>query len=221
MIHMKPEHAEIVQRDIPVTMVRKDLENIPDYALAPGYSLRAYQPGDEELWRQIHLLADRYNAFQPDLFFQEFGHDRELLEERQLYLCDVNGNAVGTATAWFNNDYKGQVCGWVHWVAIVPQEQGKGSSKALMTGVCNLLRELGHSRAYLITSTARIPAINLYLRFGFVPEINYDYDARIWCELEKVLREPVDFGPGETKNMRTASTNSWPASESEHRHDER
>jgi GNAT superfamily N-acetyltransferase len=199
MNQMEPEHTEIAQRNIPVAMIRKDLEAIPDYVLAPGYRLRAYQPGDEELWRQIHLLSDRYHTFHPDLFFQEFGYDRGVLEERQLYLCDVQGSAIGTATAWFNDCYKGQVYGRVHWVAIVPQEQGKGLSKALMTGVCNRLRELDHSRAYLTTSTVRIQAINLYLKFGFVPEINYDTDVTIWYELEKVLKEPVDLRPGETK----------------------
>jgi GNAT superfamily N-acetyltransferase len=55
----------------------------------------------------------------------------------------------------------------VHWVAIVPECQGIGLGKALMTLLCQRLRELGHDQAYLFTSSERVSAIRLYLRFGF------------------------------------------------------
>jgi len=42
-----------------VKMVRKDLENIPQFTLPPGYSFRAYRQGDEEHWLRIQLAADR------------------------------------------------------------------------------------------------------------------------------------------------------------------
>jgi GNAT superfamily N-acetyltransferase len=193
---IKAEHVTIVQQNLPVTMVREELEVIPRHILPTGYSLRAYCPGDEQLWLQVHERADLYNTFPPGLFFQEFGPARSVLEERQLYLCDVHGEAIGTATAWFDGNYKGQVYGRVHWLAIVPDEQGKGLAKALMSAVCYRLRELGHRRAYLTTSTARVPAINLYLQFGFVPEISSVRDTAVWRELRQILKYPLDFRPG-------------------------
>ena len=77
-------------------------------------------------------------------------------------------------------------CRRVHWVAIVPDHQGKGLAKPLLTAICNRLVEIGHDRAYLTTNTVRLPAINLYLAYGFEPEIDTDEDRRVW---DGVLKE--------------------------------
>ena len=94
---------------------------------------------------------------------------------------------MGTATAWFDENHRGRPFGRVHWVAVVPENQGCGLSKPLLSRVCSALRELGHEDAYLTTSTVRVPAIRLYMQFGFVPEINSEEDTRVWGEMEKYL----------------------------------
>lgn len=161
-------------------MVRADLEDIPTFELPAGYTLRRYEPGDEEAWVEIERQADRYNVITPDLFRREFGGDVEALRLRQYYLCDAAGAAVGTTTAWYGDESRGRDWGRVHWVAIVPPMQGRGLSKPLLAAACNRLRALGHERAYLSTETPRVPAICLYLKFGFLPEIGGSEDARAW-----------------------------------------
>jgi len=161
-------------------MIRRSLDDVPQYVLPAPYRVVWYRPGCEEWWRRIQTAADRFNTIGPDLFEVEFGTDEALLSQRQCFLLDERGVPFATATAWFNDDYGGRPFGRVHWVAIVPEMQGRGLSKPLLTLVCNRLRELGHERAYLTTSTARIPAINLYLKFGFVPEIRTASDAALW-----------------------------------------
>jgi GNAT superfamily N-acetyltransferase len=79
---------------------------------------------------------------------------------------------------------RGREYGRVHWVAIVPEWQRHGLAKPLLTVVCQRLQELGHERAYLTTAPERIPAINLYLSFGFVPEVRSDEALRAWKEIE-------------------------------------
>lgn len=100
----------------------------------------------------------------------------------------MHGTPIGTATAWFDNDHNGLPCGRLHWVAMVPKLQGQGLAKPLLTTVCQRLRELGHTRAYLTTSSERIPAINLYLGFGFAPEIKDLHDSELWDDIQRRIR---------------------------------
>jgi ribosomal protein S18 acetylase RimI-like enzyme len=167
-------------------MIRKNLEQIPEFELPDGFSLRQYRPGDEENWLRIHLVADRLQPITPELYVREFGSDRARLSERQYFLLAPNGQAIGTATAWFKDNFEGRRFGRVHWVAIVPEYQGRGLAKPLMSTICRRLQELGHDCAYLTTSTARLPAINLYRRFGFEPLIRTPEEADIWKRLDLV-----------------------------------
>jgi len=167
-----------------VWMVRKDLDDLPRFDLPEGFSIRWYQPGDEEHWLRIHLLADKFNKFSPRTFSEVFGDNESGLARRMCYLLDDKENPVGTATAWFDNNFEGQSYGRIHWVAIIPKLQGCGAGKGLVSAVCTRLVELGHQRAYLKTSTGRLPAINLYLKFGFVPLIRNDEEARAWASVK-------------------------------------
>jgi GNAT superfamily N-acetyltransferase len=149
---------------IPIRMIRPDLVDLPDHKLPAPYSLRWYRPGDERDWVRIAQRADIYNKIDESLFGRQFGDDTKELARRQCYLCDVDGIAIGTATAWFDDDPGGRRWGRVHWVDIIPEYHGRGLGKALVAAVCRRLRELGHDRAYLTTESPRIPAIRLYER---------------------------------------------------------
>ena len=166
-----------------ILMVRPDLEQIPEFAPPAGFSLRWYQPGDERHWFRIHLAADWESDITPELFGQRFGADAAVLAQRQCYLLEAQGNAVGTATAWFDDNFEAARYGRVHYVAVVPERQGRGLGRSLMTVVCRRLRELGHERAYLATSSVRIRAIRLYLGFGFQPLIRDPEERDLWCRL--------------------------------------
>ena len=171
-----------------VSMIRRNLDGIPQHALLPGFSIRWYQAGDRETWVRIQALAERHVATTAQVYDKEFGRNEHELARRQAFLFDADGREIGTATAWFNENYHSQRFGRVHWVAIVPEDQGKGLAKPLLTMVCNRLIEIGHERVYLVTGTARLPAINRYLSYGFEPEILTDEDRRVWNEVFLQLR---------------------------------
>lgn len=178
-----------------VIMIREHLRDIPRVELAGGFTLRLYQPGDESQWLRIHLAADRLQPVTPDLFKIQFGSNPQLLAYRQFYLQAPDGVVIGTATAWFNDDFEGRRFGRIHWVAILPEYQGRGLSRPLLSATCHRLRELGHDCAYLTTSTARVPAINLYRRFGFVPLIKTPEEAEVWERFDEA-RENSSKVPG-------------------------
>jgi len=173
----------ILSKSNRLIMIRESLETIPEFELPEGFELRWYRPGDEVLWLEIHLKADRYNQITSELFQQQFGSDSAQLAQRQCYLVASNGKEIGTATAWFGKDPEFKEFGRVHWVALLPEYQGRGLSKPLLGAVCKRLRDLGHTGAYLSTSAERIPAIRLYLRFGFKPWMRNEQEKNIWQQL--------------------------------------
>jgi GNAT superfamily N-acetyltransferase len=172
-------------KNIPLRMIRENLENIPQFTVLENFTLRWFKPGDEQLWTQIQRAADKYNSIMPELFRRQFGDNNALLAQRQCFVFNSRGDAIGTATAWFNDNFEGARVGRIHWITVLPQHQGEGLGKVLMTATCNRLRELGHARTYLSTSSARIAAINLYLRFGFAPLVRSDEDSRAWKEYSR------------------------------------
>lgn len=178
---------DVSQRNIRVLLVREHWDHLAEYSLPPGWAIRWFEPGDETVWGRIQTAADHFNAITPDLFTRQFGNDQAMLARRQCYLLETGGAAIGTGTAWFNDNFQGKPYGRVHWVALLPEFQGLGLAKPLMTMLCGRLRELGHERAYLTTSTSRIPAIKLYRHFGFVPFIRSAYEADIWRELDQLM----------------------------------
>jgi GNAT superfamily N-acetyltransferase len=181
----------IINQNAPLTMVRNTLDDIPEFPLPARFSLRWFVPGDEQAWVDINTSADRYNDISPDLFYQEFGCAQKQLPQRMCFLCAQDGTAIGTAAAWFADDPDWASWGRIHWLALDPAFQGKGLSKPLMTAVCTRLSELGHTQAYLKTSSARIPAINLYLLFGFTPYFATKEDYHHWKVLFPGLKYTI------------------------------
>ena len=179
----------------PLRMIRNHVDGLPSIKLPTGYSLRNYQPGDENHWIEIHYQADKFNKVDANTFELAFGATTEQLEIRQFYLLNSRKEVIGTATAWFNN-YLNFDYGRIHWVAIIPEEQGKGLANPLLAVACQRLVELGHQQLYLDTSAARITAINLYLKFGFQPEIKNVDDLCSWKTVEKQLKKPLDLPEG-------------------------
>lgn len=169
-------------------MIRGNWEGLPVSGLLPSYSLRPFEAGDQVAWLEIHRKADIFNRFPSGRFETEFGHDPAVLKERQFYLLSPDGKPVGTATAWWDATFREGDWGMVHWLAIVPEEQGKGLAKPLLTSVCLRLQELGHRRACLRTASGRFPAIKLYWQFGFRPCSASEQEKAEWEKLLPRLR---------------------------------
>lgn len=174
--------------DVPVTMVRDHLDGVPSFRLQDGYTIRWFEPGDEEHWLRIHNECEGYGELKADLFADQYGSIAEVLAQRVAFICRADGLPVSTNTAWMN-DWKGQNWGRVHWVATSRGEQGKGLSKPLMTAVCKRLVDLGHDRAYLTTNSVRIRAIALYAAFGFRAYQERDEDRAAWANVRRKMDE--------------------------------
>lgn len=170
---------------VPIRMVRENLDHIPAHPLPDGYTLRYYAPGDDTTWTHIQAAADDINDVNLPWFRKEFGDDDNTIAERMLFLCDASGQAIGTSTAWFVDEWKNKPWGLIHWVAILPEFQGRGLAKPLLSATCQRLQHLGHTRAYLNSESTRLPAINLYLNFDFKPWIDTEQDEKVWTGIRE------------------------------------
>jgi GNAT superfamily N-acetyltransferase len=179
----------LFRQNLRLEMVRPDFRGIPESLLPAGYSLRWYQHGDAVHWLRIHHDAEPFHDITTELFNHEFGCDLERLRGCQCFLQDAMGRVVGTGTAWSAGEFSDGSLGRVFWLAVLRSYQGRGLGKPLLAAVCNRLRDLGHEGACVFTSTGRLPAVNLYLNFGFHPQIRSESDRALWDRVFAALKE--------------------------------
>jgi GNAT superfamily N-acetyltransferase len=180
---------DLFRQNLRLELARSDLKGLPESPLPKGYSLRWFRSGDAAHWLRIHHDADPFNEIRPELFNRQFGCDLERLSNCQCYLEDAAGRVVGTGTAWSASERQDGRWGRIFWLAILRHYQGRGLGKPLLAVVCNRLLELGYDHACVVTSTGRLPAVSLYLQFGFQPEIHTDEDRAIWDRVFTALRD--------------------------------
>lgn len=151
---------------IKLKMFRDNLENIPQFDLPEGYSIRKFREGDEIEWAKIETAAEEFKTVEDALkrFDKEFGSNIEEMKHRCLFIENEDGEAIGTTSAWFGDlDGTGEQKGRIHFVAIKPEYQGKKLSKPLLTAALNTLIKENHNKVYLTTQTTSYQAINMYL----------------------------------------------------------
>jgi GNAT superfamily N-acetyltransferase len=169
-------------------MTLSSFDAVPAAPLPDGFSFRNYQPGDEAGWVELYGAAEKYIDISRRIFDDEFHDDTEALSSRMSFIRDAKGKFVGTSCAWYDDISNDGAWGRIHWVAIHPEYQGRGLAKPLLTHSLECLKKLGHEHAYLITSTARVPAITLYLKYGFLPDARSPKERSAWEKLAEDLR---------------------------------
>jgi mycothiol synthase len=57
------------------------------------------------------------------------------------------------------------------WVMVYPIHRRRGLGQQVCGAAIGLIRDSGHNYAYFLTVDFRLPAIKMYLRLGFEPEM--------------------------------------------------
>lgn len=153
---------------IPFTMIRKpDASPLPTYQLPEGYRIVFYQPGDEKDWAMIETQVAEFDSTEEALsyFQRSFAPFSNELPKRMMFIENPQGKKVATFTAWRTDDTRKPR---LHWLAVLPEEQGKGLAKSLVIRVTELLHELHPDQElYLTTQTWSYPAVKLYQKLGY------------------------------------------------------
>ncbi|HIG56990.1 MAG TPA: GNAT family N-acetyltransferase [Candidatus Latescibacteria bacterium] len=173
-----------------IHMIRSHLRDIPQVPLPENYTIRPVRADEGALWTEIVLAAEEWLDLSSDLFVQEFGLDLQSAAERCFFILNDQDYAVGTISAWYRHDYRGLDYGLIHWVANRPAYQGLGLGKAGLSFALTTLAQW-HDRALLGTQTKRLPAIALYLNFGFLPDLEEPGAREDWQGLKEQLKHPA------------------------------
>jgi ribosomal protein S18 acetylase RimI-like enzyme len=67
------------------------------------------------------------------------------------------------------------------WLGVLPEFQGRGVGRKLLDSVIEFCRGRGCHKITLYTLPVLMPAVNLYMKLGFVPEA---YLRREWWEVD-------------------------------------
>ncbi len=174
-----------------VFMIHRDLTEAPRFSLPPGYGMRCYAEGDIATWVRIQQAAEQFFVPTDKTFTDSMPGDTAHLAARVMFLVDPTGAEIGTITAWDAPAFVGPNTGQIHWVAIVPAAQGRGLAKPMLSAACDLPRARGYARAWLESNVSRIPALNLYLGFGFDPDPRDEAERAAWRHVAPALKTPI------------------------------
>lgn len=174
---------------------RDDLEGLPRYELPEGYRFVFYEQGDRDAWIATLQSAKEFDTYEQGLeawnrYYE--GKDEEL-KTRMVFVVNEAEEKVATATAYYDicgRDKSG--AGWLHWVAVRRDEQGKGLSKPMIAYVLDVMRSLGYTHAKIPTQTTTWLACKVYLDLGFVPvPENAVRNKRGWQIIKTLTNHPT------------------------------
>ncbi|KAK8839953.1 hypothetical protein M9Y10_031668 [Tritrichomonas musculus] len=153
-------------------LLERDLNNIDHFPLPEGYRFVYYEEGDKEHWIEIEKSAKEFTSYEQGISAWDkfFSGKEELLSSRMIFIEDKQNRKVGTATAYYDitgRDKSGD--GWLHWVSIHRDYQGKKLSKPLISHTLEIMKQLGYTHAKIPTQTTTWLAVKIYLDFGFRP----------------------------------------------------
>jgi len=160
-------------------MRRPNLDGLPDLVIPDGYTLRTYKDGDEAAWDAI------VGPMSSKGFINEIKNHRFFSPERVKLICrdDV---PVATATAW--EDEGGDLTtAVVHMVGTDTAYRGQGLGFAVTNAVLHHMQRQGKASVYLSTDDFRVPAIKIYLKLGFEPDLTKPGHTERWEILHKKL----------------------------------
>ncbi|MDE7279346.1 MAG: GNAT family N-acetyltransferase [Oscillospiraceae bacterium] len=186
---------------------RKTLADIPAFPLPDGYRFAFFRSDDRDAWIDIEKSAKEFKSYEAGLksWNEYYGGKDDELAQRMIFIETENGEKVATATAFYDiygRDKSG--AGWLHWVSVRRDFQGKGLSKPLIAYTLEVMRSLGYSHAKIPTQTTSWVACKVYLDFGFTPiPQNAERNRDGWRIVKALTNHPAlaEFDPAEPNEI--------------------
>ena len=176
-------------------MLRGDITGMKEIPLPAGYHYEMYRPGDRDAWIEIEKSAKEFDTREQglDAWKRYYADHTDELPGRMVFVVNEAGEKVATATAFY--DIRGidqSADGWLHWVAVRREDQGKGLSKPLISHVIQIMKALGQTHCKIPTQTTTWVAVKVYLDLGFRPiEKNLVNSRDGWRIIKRLTDHPA------------------------------
>lgn len=173
---------EIKEVPLPQLLMRREnLDNLPPLSIPDGFTLRTYRDGDALGWEDLteSTLGFRLD-FEKDIMGNPF-----FTKERVFFICKGE-QLVATAIAWCDGDDPEKI-GYVHMVGANPEFKGKGLGYQVSLATLHKMAEENKQSVILHTDDFRLPALAIYLRLGFKPDMTHESHEARWQAVYKAL----------------------------------
>lgn len=173
-------------------LLEGSLDSICEYPLPDGYYFEFYQDGDRDTWIEIEKSAKEFSSYDEglDAWNRYYSGRENELYNRMVFVVNESGEKVATATAFYDINGKDKSgAGWLHWVAVKREYQGKGLSKPLITYVLLVMKALGYNHVKIPTQTNTWLAVKVYLDLGFRPIPENAVNSYMgWCIVKTLTK---------------------------------
>jgi len=171
-----------------LSMIRPDLEDLPEIDVPDGYGLRTYRPGDETAWCEI-MNTGIGSGWTEERCIAELTNQDPFLPDGCVFVTKTD-TGIATACA-YDNGPEGVRAGQVHMVCAMPEHRGQGLGRIVTLAVLHYMWNHGFVSAFLGTDDFRLPAIKTYLGLGFVPDYLEDSHRKRWSHIFANIVRPV------------------------------
>ena len=134
--------------------------------LPKGYSFRHCKKDELETWKALHIdeleQYEAYDAVLSEYIEKVYAPRGNEFFEKCIFVCNAKGEPVGTCFIWrAYNSFPA-----IHWLKILPQYEGKGLGRAIVSYVLESLPAKDYP-VFLHTHPTSYRAVKLYSDFGF------------------------------------------------------
>ncbi len=159
----------------------------PAVQLPPGYSLRAYRPGDKARFYQIMELAGW-----PDWNDEKLQPWLARIPPGSWFMAvhEKSEQIVATAMGLHNHTELHPFGGELGWMAGDPAHAGQGLGMAVAAAVTARLIDAGYRNLHLYTEQWRPAALKTYLKLGYAPLLYTSEMLQRWQAICAQLQWP-------------------------------
>ncbi|MEW6754405.1 MAG: GNAT family N-acetyltransferase [Candidatus Latescibacterota bacterium] len=144
--------------------------------LPTGYRLRGYQPGDDEEWARLLQANGELGEWDVERVRGELRGP--LVRQGQRFV--VWGAQIVATAGVYQRERDGAPALEIGWVAAHPEHRGRRLGELVTAAAVGAALCLPPQPIYLLTDDHRLPALKVYLRLGFTPDLSHPSCAERW-----------------------------------------